>query len=75
MWTILLDSQSTCDVIVNAELISNIRECDWTLKLQTQAGSCKVKMIRDMKGVGTVWFYPKRVANILLQFRMATYSG
>ena len=31
-------------------------------------------MIADMPGVGTVWFYPHGVANVLSQFSMATHS-
>ena len=70
----LLDSQSTCDVIVNKDLVQNIRECKWTLCLQTQAGVCRIDHIADMAGVGTAWYYAEGVANILSQHRMATLS-
>lgn len=41
MWRLLLDSQSACNIIINKELLSNIRSCDWTLRLQTKAGECR----------------------------------
>ena len=74
MWQVLLDSQSTCDVIVNRVLVENIRRCRWTLRLQTQAGECRIDHVADMPGVGTVWFYEDGIANILSQHRMATLS-
>ena len=46
----------------------------WTLRLRTQSGECRIVMIADMPGIGTVWFYPEGVANILSQFSMAAYS-
>ena len=33
LWELLLDNQSTCDVIINSKLLSNIRKCEWTLRL------------------------------------------
>ena len=75
MWQVLLDSQSTCDVIVNEALVQNVRKCKWTLRLQTQAGDCKIDHVADMPGVGTVWFYADGIANILSQHRMATLSN
>ena len=74
MWRLLLDSQSTCNVIINGNLLSNARECEWTLKLQTQAGECCIDQIGEMKGVGAVWYYLQGVANILSQFMMAKCS-
>ena len=54
IWKTLLDSQSTCDVIINSRLLQNMRVKGWTLKLQTQAGDCRIIQIGDMRGVGTV---------------------
>ena len=31
LWDVLLDGQSTCDVIINDALVTNIRLCEWTL--------------------------------------------
>ena len=35
MWQMLLDSQSTCDVIINRSILKNVRVGGWNLKLQT----------------------------------------
>ena len=35
MLDILMDSQSTCSIIVNHKMLSNIRLCEWVLRLQT----------------------------------------
>ena len=72
---ILCDNQSTCDVIVNAALVVNIRQSPVTLVLRTQAGQCRINLIADLPGVGTVWYYPEGVANIISQHRMVVNSG
>ena len=46
----------------------------WTLKIQTQAGNCRIAQIGDMIGVGTAWCYPEGVANVLSQLRVASLS-
>ena len=40
LFEVLLDGQSTCDVIVNKAFLLNIRKSKWTLVLHTQAGAC-----------------------------------
>ena len=54
LFEVLLDSQSTSDVFVNPAFLSNIRKCKWTLKLRTQSGVCRINMVGDLPGVGTV---------------------
>ena len=71
----LCDNQSTSDVIVGRCFVSNIRKCKYTLVLKTQSGVCRIDQIADIPGIGTVWFYPKGVANILLLNRMIKKSG
>ena len=73
-WQILLDNQSISNVIINPKLVKNIRISKWALRLRTQSGECRIVMIADMLGIGTVWFYPEGVANILSQFSMAACS-
>ena len=74
-YDILCDNQSTCDVIVNPSFVRNIRSSSVTLVLKTQAGECRINQIADLPGVGTVWFYPDGVANIISQHRMVVHSG
>ena len=74
MWELLLNNQSTCDAIINPEMLSNIRGCKWTLRLQTQAGECAIDQVEDLTCVGMVWFYLEGVASILSQFRMIVHS-
>jgi hypothetical protein len=75
LFDILCDNQSTCDVIVNGSMVINIRKSNVALRLRTQAGECRIDMIADLPGVGTVWYYPEGVANILSQHRMVVNSG
>jgi hypothetical protein len=75
LFDVLLDSQSTCDVIVNGIFVTNIRKSKMTLVLRTQAGECRIDTVADLPGVGTIWYYPSGVANILSQHRMVTQSG
>ena len=75
IFDILCDNQSTCDVIVNSSMVSNIRTAPMALRLRTQAGDCRITQIADLPGVGTVWYYPEGVANILSQHRMVVNSG
>ena len=58
IWQVLLDIQSTCDIIINPKLAKNIWLCKWTLILQAQASDCVIFMIADIRGVETVWFFP-----------------
>ena len=74
LWELLLDNQSTCDVIINRKMLSNISKCRWTLRLQTQASEFVIDKVGDMKGSGVVWYFPDGVAIILSQFRMIVYS-
>ena len=49
LWEILLDSQSTCYVIMNRMFVVNMRYCKWTRRIQTQAGEYRITKITDMK--------------------------
>ena len=74
LWKILLDSQSTPNVIINKHLLTNFRKFKWKLRLQTYAGECSIDKIGQIRGVGIVWYYLKGVANILSQFMMALHG-
>jgi len=61
---ILLDSQSTVDVISNKKLLTNIRDSKWTLTLYCNAGKAIITQKGDMKGYGSVWYYHDGIANM-----------
>jgi hypothetical protein len=64
---ILLDSQATCNVICNKNLVTNIREHPdgRQLTIHCNAGQAVVTHIADLRGFGTVWFHPTGIANCL----------
>jgi len=43
----------------------NIRDAKGSLTLYCNAGKATINKKGDLKGYGTVWFYPDRIANIL----------
>jgi len=62
---ILLDSQLTVDVFSNPKLLTNIRDTKRSLTLYCNTGKAIINKKGDLKGYGTVWFYPDGIANIL----------
>ena len=64
-WWILLDSQSTLDLISNIELLTSV----WTVKqgvyIRCNAGCRWTNQKGYLPGYGVVWYDPKAIANIL----------
>ena len=75
LYDMLCDNQSTCDVVVNASFVINIRFSTVILVMRTQAGEYRINQIADLPVLGTVQFYLNGVANILSQHRMVVNSG
>ena len=62
---ILLDSQSTISVFNNPTMLSNIRPSCHEIRVLTNGGHQVSNMIGEFKNLGTVWYNPKSIANIL----------
>ena len=62
---ILLNSQSTINVISNPKLLSNIRDAKRFLILYCNAGKAIINKKGDLKGYGKVWYHPDSITNIL----------
>ena len=55
----------TVDVFSNKKLLTNISDIKCTLTLYWSARKASIQSKGDLKGYGTVWFYPDGIANIL----------
>ena len=55
---LLLDIQSTVDVVCNSRIVKNIRQYTYreSVTIHCNAGTRKVEMFTDLKNYGTVWF-------------------
>ena len=64
---LILDSASTVTLIMNPNLVSNIRRCKEgeELRAYCNGGYQDTTMIADMAGYGTVWYNPNSLANII----------
>ena len=63
---VLLDSGSTDHIIKDKELLTNIRHTpDDTLDVETNGGNYTVNQKGTLPGVGTVWYSPESVINVL----------
>ena len=68
---LLLDSQSTVDLISNPKMLLNIRKVQGkeTIRVYCNSGVKIVDRVGDLPGYGTVWYEPTGIANILSMSR------
>ena len=63
---ILLDSQSTISIFSNRAFLTNIRDAQTPLILQSNGGGRqKITQVGDFVNFGTIWYCPDSLANIL----------
>jgi rhodanese-related sulfurtransferase len=62
---ILLDNQSTADILCNSELLTNIHDTDKSMKIHCNAGTCNVTHVGTLKNYGEVWYNKKAISNII----------
>jgi hypothetical protein len=70
LFHILFDNQSTFNVFCNGAFLCNIRVSKKKLYLYTNAGMVTIDKIGDLPGVGTVWYHPEGISNVLSNTRV-----
>ena len=68
---VLLDNQSTVDVLSNRHLLKNIRKSNRALALFSVGGWTTTDLHGDLLGHLTVWFHPWDITNILSLSKVA----
>jgi hypothetical protein len=77
---ILLDPQSTVDLLCNRKLVSHVWETDQSMTVHGNGGDLTTNMKAHILNYGDVWFHPDAITNILClknvkkQFRV-TYDS
>jgi hypothetical protein len=66
-WQLLLDNQSSANIMCNKAFITNIQDAGCTMKLKSTGGSLLIDQNADFEGFNTeVWFSKKAMTKILL---------
>ena len=72
---VLLDNQSTVDIIANPSILKNIHTSEQPILISSHAGSRELNQQALLPGYGLVWFDPEGPANILsLHLAKARFS-
>jgi len=58
------------DIFSNPKLHTNIRESKGMLKLYSNTRKVSVTQKDDLRGYGTVWYYPGGIANIIVLYNV-----
>jgi hypothetical protein len=67
----LLDNQSTCNIVLNPNIVKNIPQVEGHMQLSTQAGTTTTNWMADVPGYyRPVWFHPGGIAKILSLINM-----
>ena len=69
---ILLNSQSTVDLIANPKILENIRVVrdEDAIQVYCNSGSNLINQIGELHGYNTVWYKPTGIANIIVMSRV-----
>ena len=62
---VLLDNQSTMEILLKRRLLKNIRKSDRSLELFSTGVRTTTDLQGDLLGHGTVWFHPWGITNTL----------
>ena len=68
---VLLDSQSTVDLISNPRILLNIRKVrsEDDIRVHCNSGAKVVNRVGNLPGYGTVWYEPTGISNVLSMSR------
>ena len=64
LW-VLLDNQSTVDVLSNKDLLKDVYKADTTLDIHCNAGVSSMDLKGKLQGYREVWYHPSGIDNIL----------
>lgn len=62
---IILDNESSTSIFCNPEFVSNVRQGPYTLGVDTNGGYFLTDKVATVPGIGTTWFIPKTITNII----------
>lgn len=69
---ILLDIQSTMDLLFNPKFLKNIRQVDEKLVVRCDTGKIRTSLVGILPGYSTIWYYEDGIANILSLYRVSS---